>query len=258
MKIVILAGGIGSRISEESAHRPKPMIEIGDRPILWHIMKIYSHYGFNDFLICLGYKGYYIKEYFEHYFLHASDITFDFTADNAKIIHRHAVEPWKVTLVDTGMETQTGGRLLRAKHFLQSDPFMVTYGDGVADVNIADLLRFHRAHGRMVTVTAAQPRARFGALHFDEGNRVVAFQEKPRGDGGWVSAGYFVMEPAVFNYIESDSTLLEQEPLENLARDGQLMAYKHAGFWQPMDTLRDKKLLDSLWNEGRAEWKVWN
>lgn len=257
MKVVILAGGFGTRISEESHLKPKPMIEIGGRPILWHIMKIYSHYGFNDFVICLGYKGYYIKEYFAHYFLHESDVTFDFSNNSQRIIHHHTAEPWRVTLVDTGTETMTGGRVRRVREYLDDETFMLTYGDGVADVNIAELVEFHHRHGRKATVTSTQPSGRFGALNLNAGNRVVSFQEKPAGDGSWVNGGFFVLEPSVLDRIAGDSTLFEKEPLEGLSRDEELVAYKHGGFWQPMDTLRDKMLLEELWNGGKAPWKVW-
>lgn len=257
MKTVILAGGFGTRISEESHLKPKPMINIGEKPILWHIMKIYSHYGFTDFIICLGYKGYCIKEYFNNYFLHESDVTFDFTNDNKKIIHNNTAEQWKVTLVNTGIETMTGGRVKRIKQYIENEPFLLTYGDGVSDINIKDLVDYHFLHGKIATITSTQPKGRFGALHLSQDNRVAEFQEKPKGDGSWINAGFFVMGPEIFDYIDGDSTLLEREPLENLARDGQLVAYKHDGFWQPMDTLRDKTLLDNLWQSGQAPWKVW-
>lgn len=257
MKVVILAGGFGTRISEESHLKPKPMIEIGERPILWHIMKCYSHFGFNDFIICLGYKGYVIKEYFAHYFLHGSDVTFDFRNGNERTIHSHAVEPWKVTLVDTGMDTMTGGRVKRIRSYVGREPFLLTYGDGVSDVNILKLLKHHEAHGKRVTVTAAQPGGRFGALNIQEDGHVSDFKEKPRGDGGWVNAGFFVMQPEIFDYIAGDDTLLEREPMEQLARDREITAYKHQGFWQPMDTLRDKNLLESSWRSGNAPWKLW-
>lgn len=257
MKVAILAGGFGTRISEESHLKPKPMIEIGEKPILWHIMKIYSHYGFNDFIICLGYKGYCIKEYFANYFLHESDVTFDFSNGNQKIFHNNGAEPWKVTLVNTGLETMTGGRVKRIKPYIGNEPFMLTYGDGVGDINIKELVAYHKSHGRIATVTSTQPSGRFGALQLSEENQVHGFQEKPKGDGAWINAGFFVMQPEVFDYIEGDSAILERDPLENLARDGQLVAYKHAGFWQPMDTLRDKKLLEDLWESGRAPWKIW-
>ena len=257
MKVVILAGGFGTRISEESHLKPKPMIEVGERPILWHIMKIYSHYGFNDFVICLGYKGYSIKEYFAHYFLHESDVTFDFRNENQRIVHQHSAEPWSVTLVNTGMETMTGGRVKRVRSYLGNEPFMLTYGDGVGNVNIRALVDFHRTHGKLATVTSTQPSGRFGAMDVDENSMVKGFQEKPQGDGSWINAGFFVMQPEVIDYIDDDGTFLEREPLENLARDGELAAFKHAGFWQPMDTLRDKNLLEDLWKSGAAPWKVW-
>lgn len=257
MKVVILAGGFGTRISEESHLKPKPMIEIGGRPILWHIMKIYSSHGFNDFVICLGYKGYCIKEYFAHYFLHESDVTFDFRDENRRIVHSHTAEPWRVTLVDTGLETMTGGRVKRVAPYLDGEPFMLTYGDGVGDVNIAELVAFHRASGRLATVTTTQPSGKFGALNLGNDDRVMSFQEKPKGDGHWINAGFFVMQPEVLGYLGGDSMVLEKEPLERLAGDGELMAYKHHGFWQPMDTLRDKMHLEDLWKEGAAPWKLW-
>lgn len=257
MKVVILAGGFGTRISEESHLKPKPMIEIGERPVLWHIMKHYSYYGFNDFVICLGYKGYYIKEYFAHYFIHESDVTFDFKNPDKTIVHQHSAEPWSVTLVNTGGETMTGGRVKRIKPYVGGEAFMLTYGDGVSDVNIADLLSFHKRHGRLVTVTATQPAGRFGSLLLSEGDAVSGFQEKPEGDGSWINAGFFIMEPEIFDYIEGDSTILERDPMEGLAKDGELIAYKHKGFWQPMDTLRDKNHLEELWKGGNAPWQVW-
>ncbi|WP_027092629.1 glucose-1-phosphate cytidylyltransferase [Cohnella thermotolerans] len=257
MKVIILAGGYGTRISEESHLRPKPMIEIGGRPILWHIMKIYSQYGFNDFIICLGYKGYYIKEYFDHYFLHESDVTYDFSNHNQKIIHNHRVEPWKVTLVNTGLDTMTGGRVKRVRSYIGDEPFMLTYGDGVSNVNIRELIDYHKRHRKLATVTAIQPTGRFGALDFEDSNVVRGFQEKPKGDGAWINAGFFVMQPEVLDYIDGDHTMLEREPLERLARDGELVAFKHNGFWQPMDTLRDKNYLEQLWAEGKAPWKTW-
>ncbi|MHB1651436.1 MAG: glucose-1-phosphate cytidylyltransferase [Desulfitobacteriaceae bacterium] len=257
MKVVILAGGFGTRLSEESHLKPKPLVEIGEKPILWHIMKIYSHYGFNEFIICCGYKGYLIKEYFAQYFLHGADITFDFTNDSQRIIHSHSAEPWKVTLVDTGLHTMTGGRVKRIEEYLEGQPFMLTYGDGLANINIRDLVNFHLQHGRYATVAAAQPSGRFGALILNE-QRVESFTEKPKGDGSWINAGFFVMQPEVFRYLTGDQTILEQEPLQNLAHDSQLMAYKHEGFWQPMDTLRDKNLLENLWQSGNAPWKIWN
>lgn len=254
MKVVILAGGFGTRISEESHVRPKPMIEIGERPILCHIMKIYSRFGYNDFVVCLGYKGYVIKEYFAHYFLHASDVTFDFRHGNERVVHSHSAEPWRVTLVDTGHDTQTGGRVKRIARYVEDRPFMLTYGDGVADVDIAALAAFHKAHGKLATITAAQPGGRFGALELRDGDLVAGFQEKPRGDGGWINAGFFVFQPEVLDYIDGDATVLEKEPLEKLARDGQLVARRHAGFWQPMDTLREKNQLEALWRSGKAPW----
>ena len=257
MKVVILAGGFGTRISEESHLKPKPMIEIGNRPILWHIMKIYSHYGFNDFVICLGYKGYCIKEYFAHYFLHESDVTFDFRTGNQRIVHSHTAEPWQVTLVDTGQETMTGGRVKRVAPYLEGKPFMLTYGDGVGNVNIAELVKFHQASGKLATVTTTQPSGKFGALNLSAENQVLSFQEKPKGDGGWISAGFFVMQPEVLDYLTDDATVLEKEPLERISGKGELMAYRHQGFWQPMDTLRDKMQLDDLWKSGEAPWKVW-
>ena len=257
MKVVILAGGFGTRISEESHLKPKPMIEIGGRPILWHIMKIYSSFGFNDFVICLGYKGYCIKEYFAHYYLHESDVTFDFRNKNERIVHHHSAEPWRVTLVDTGAETMTGGRVKRVREYLGDEPFLLTYGDGVSNVNIGELLAYHKAHGKLATVTSIQPAGRFGALELDGDNRVQGFQEKPKGDGAWINGGFFIMEPGVLDYLAGDATVLEKEPLEALAREGQLVAYKHHGFWQPMDTLRDKNYLENLWDSGTAPWKLW-
>ncbi|KEQ27947.1 MULTISPECIES: glucose-1-phosphate cytidylyltransferase [Paenibacillus] len=258
MKVVILAGGFGTRISEESHLRPKPMIEIGERPILWHIMKIYSSFGFNDFVICLGYKGYYIKEYFAHYFLHESDLTFDFRNDNESIIHHnHSAEPWRVTLVNTGLNTMTGGRVKRIKPYIDNQPFMLTYGDGVSNVNIKELVEYHKLHGKLATVTSVQPGGRFGALDLNDNDQVLGFQEKPKGDGYWINAGFFVFQPEVLDYINDDSTILEQAPLENLSKNSELMAYKHNGFWQPMDTLRDKNYLEDLWKKGNAPWKQW-
>jgi glucose-1-phosphate cytidylyltransferase len=258
MKVVILAGGFGTRISEESHLKPKPMIEIGGRPILWHIMKTYSHYGFNDFIICLGYKGYCIKEYFAHYFLHESDVTFDFRTSNQRLVHHHSAEPWTVTLVNTGVETMTGGRVKRIQEYVGREPFMLTYGDGVSDVPIDALVEYHKSHGRLATVTSVQPQGRFGALDLTEKDEVQGFQEKPKGDGSWINAGFFVLEPEVFDLIDGDPTVFEKEPLESLATSGELLAYKHHGFWQPMDTLRDKLLLEDLWKQGKAPWSVWN
>lgn len=257
MKVVILAGGFGTRISEESHLKPKPMIEIGEKPILWHIMKIYSHYDFHDFIICLGYKAFIIKEYFANYFLHESDVTFDFRNNSRKIVHNHRAEPWQVTLVNTGLETMTGGRIKRVKPYIGNEPFMLTYGDGVSDINIQELVDYHKAHGKLATVTTTQPSGRFGSLDLSDNNQVRGFKEKPKSDGGWINAGFFVMQPEVLDYIADDSTFLEREPLENLAKDGQLVAYKHSGFWQPMDTLRDKTLLDDLWKSGQAPWSFW-
>lgn len=259
MKVVILAGGYGTRISEESYLRPKPMIEIGGNPILWHIMKIYSHYGFNDFIICCGYKGYMIKEYFADYYLHNSDVTFDFANDNKMTIHSNVAEPWKVTLVDTGLDTMTGGRLKRVKKYIENETFMLTYGDGVSDVNIEELLNFHKQNGKIATITAIQPGGRFGILDINENDEktVNSFVEKAKEDGGWINGGFMVLEPKIFDYIRGDDTFLEKEPLEELARDKMLIAYKHHGFWQCMDTQRDKGLLESLWKMQKAKWRVW-
>jgi glucose-1-phosphate cytidylyltransferase len=256
MKVLILAGGFGTRLSEETEIRPKPMVEIGGKPILWHIMKIYSHYGFNDFIILLGYKGYYIKEYFANYYLHQSDVTIDLATGRIEVLNNSS-EPWKVTLLDTGINTMTGGRIKRAKTIVGNETFMLTYGDGVGDVNPLELLKFHKSHGKAITVTAAQPEGRFGALDIGENSIVKAFQEKPKGDGAWVNAGFFVCEPKVFDYIEGDSTVFEKEPLQKLAEDGELYAFKHKGFWKPMDTLRDKLELQKLWDSGKASWKIW-
>lgn len=256
MKAVILAGGLGTRISEETHLKPKPMIEIGGKPILWHVMKIYSAHGIHDFVICCGYKGYLIKEYFANYFLHMSDVTFDMECNRMEVHNRHA-EPWRVTLVDTGEETLTGGRLKRVTDFVKDEEaFCFTYGDGVSDVNIAELIAFHQSQNVKATVTAVIPPGRFGALDM-AGNKVLAFQEKPKGDGAMINGGFFVLSPAVIEYIEGDATLWEREPLEYLAKQGQLAAYRHHGFWQPMDTLRDKTHLEELWASGNAPWKVW-
>jgi len=256
MKVAILAGGFGTRISEESDIKPKPMIEIGGKPILWHIMKLYSHYGHNEFVILCGYKGYVIKEYFANYFLHQSDVTFDLK-NNKMEIHNNTSEPWKVTLVDTGLETMTGGRVKRGQKYLQDGPFLLTYGDGLSDLDINKSIEFHKSHGKHMTLTSVQPEGRFGALDLD-GNLIKRFAEKPKGDGSWINGGFFVCEPKVFDYIkEGDSTIFERSPMEGLARDGQLVAYKHESFWQPMDTLRDKMGLEKLWNSGSAPWKVW-
>ncbi|HAR41206.1 MAG: glucose-1-phosphate cytidylyltransferase [Nitrospirae bacterium GWC2_57_13] len=256
MKVVILAGGMGTRISEETVVRPKPMVEIGGKPVLWHIMKMYSHYGYNEFVICLGYKGYMIKEYFSNYFLHMSDVTFDMQ-HNTMQVHQKYAEPWKVTLVDTGIETMTGGRVKRVASYIGNEPFMLTYGDGVSDVNITELLKYHKLHGKQATVTATLPAGRFGALNLDDAENVLSFQEKPAGDGSWINGGFFVLEPSMLELIAGETTIFEKEPLERLARDKQLMAYKHQGFWYAMDTLRDKNHLEDLWQSGRAPWKVW-
>ena len=256
MKAVILAGGLGTRISEETHLRPKPMIEIGGKPILWHIMKSYAAHGVNEFVICCGYKGYLIKEYFANYFLHMSDVTFDM-ADNRMEVHEHKAEPWRVTLIDTGDDTMTGGRLRRvAPHLRGEEAFCFTYGDGVADVDIAASIAFHRTHGRLATITAVQPPGRYGALAID-GNRVSGFMEKPRGEGGVINGGFFVLSPRCIDRIAGDATSWEEEPLAGLAADGELMAFRHDGFWQPMDTLREKNLLEELWQTGRAPWKAW-
>lgn len=255
MKAVILAGGLGTRISEETFFKPKPMIEVGGKPMLWHIMKIYSLFGINEFIICCGYKGYVIKEYFANYFLHMSDVTFDM-AENRTNIHQNNAEPWKVTLVDTGEQTMTGGRLKRVKQYLGEEDFCFTYGDGVSDVDISSLVNFHRKEKKLATVTAVQPAGRFGALRLD-GQNVTGFEEKPHGDGGWINGGFFVLSPKVINYIDGDATVWEKDPLEYLAANNNLSAYLHKGFWQPMDTLRDKNYLEELWTNGRAPWKKW-
>ncbi len=254
MKLVILAGGYGTRISEESALKPKPMVEIGGRPILWHIMKIYSAHGINDFIICLGYKGYVIKEYFANYALHMSDVTFDMGKKSLEV-HQSSAEPWRVTLVDTGIETSTGGRIKRVGKYIADEEFCLTYGDGVSDVNICACVEFHRAQKTLATVTAVRPPSRFGALQV-RGTKVAAFQEKPEGEG-WINGGFFVLSPKVLDYIAGDATVWEREPMERLAREGQLATFQHRGFWQPMDTLRDKNHLEELWETGKAPWKVW-
>ncbi|GGA85097.1 glucose-1-phosphate cytidylyltransferase [Arenimonas soli] len=256
MKAVILAGGLGTRLSEETVLRPKPMIEIGGKPVLWHILKIYACHGVNDFVICLGYKGYMVKEYFANYFLHSSDVTFDLASNRMEVHHRHA-EPWRVTLVDTGEHTQTGGRLRRAAEYLDGETFCFTYGDGVSDVDISAQLDLHRERGTLATVCAVQPPGRFGALDID-GSRITRFTEKPLGDGSWINGGFFLLEPGAIDYIQGDDTVWEREPMENLARDGQLSAYTHRGFWQPMDTLRDRTKLEDLWKTGKAPWKRWD
>ena len=257
MKAVILAGGLGTRLSEETANRPKPMIEIGGKPILWHIMKSYSHYGVNDFIICCGYRGYVIKEYFANYFLHNSDVTFDMS-ENSMRVHQKRVEPWRVTLIDTGDGAETGGRLKQVADYLEgSDEFCFTYGDGVSDHDIADSINFHKGHGKLATVTAVLPPGRFGALNIHD-SKVHEFQEKPKGDGGMINGGFFILSPKVLNYVTDINMPWEQDPLRALASDGELMAFEHSGFWQPMDTLRDKQLLQQLWQSGRAPWKVWD
>lgn len=254
MKVVLLAGGLGTRISEETSVRPKPMVEVGGKPILWHIMKIYAAHGLTDFIVCCGYKGYLIKEYFANYFLHMSDVTIDL-GKNSLEVHQKKAEPWRVTLVDTGETTQTGGRLRRVRDYIDGD-FCMTYGDGVGSVNITDLLSFHRTHGKQATMTAVQPPGRFGALEMN-GTQVRSFMEKPTGDGGWINGGFFVLNPSVIDLIEGDETLWERQPLEALAKNDQLQAYFHHGFWQPMDTLRDKTHLEELWTSGKAPWKKW-
>ncbi len=258
MKVLLLAGGFGTRLSEETEMRPKPMVEIGGKPILWHIMKTYSHHGFNDFVILLGYRGYYIKEYFANYFLHQSDVTIDLKSGQMEV-HNNSSEPWKITLLDTGLNSMTGARIKRAKKYIGNEPFMLTYGDGVSDIDIGKLLEFHASHGKAVTMTSAQPDGRFGALNVDSKDRVVEFQEKPKGDGSWINAGFFVCEPKVLDYItDGDDSVFEQEPLKTLARDGEIFTYKHNSFWMPMDTLRDKTKLNEMWDSGRAPWKVWD
>lgn len=257
MKAVILAGGFGTRISEESAIRPKPMVEIGGRPILWHIMKSYSAYGIKDFIICCGYKGYMIKEYFVNYYLHTSDMRVDIHRNSMEVLHNGA-EPWQVTLVDTGESTMTGGRIRRVREYIGSETFCCTYGDGLSDVNIGDLIDFHIRSGALATLTAVQPPGRFGAFQLAQGNDLIkSFKEKPNGDGAWVNGGFFVLEPGVIDYIDGDGTVWEREPMERLACEQQLSAYRHKGFWHPMDTLRDKNVLEQLWNSGQAPWKVW-
>jgi glucose-1-phosphate cytidylyltransferase len=257
MKVVILAGGYGTRISEESHLKPKPMIEIGEYPILWHIMKIYSSFGFNEFIICLGYKGYKIKDYFLNYYLYQSDVTVDFTHGNQSIIHNQKAEPWKITLAETGLESMTGGRVKQIEKYIGNEPFLLTYGDGLGDINIKELVDFHHSHGKMATLTTVQPTGRFGSLDISKEQEVLAFKEKVKGDGGWINGGYFVLQPEIFQYLEDNKTILEKEPLEELASLGHLMAFRHTGFWQPMDTLRDKNYLDELWKSGKAPWKIW-
>ena len=257
MKVLILAGGLGSRLSEETSLKPKPMVEIGGKPILWHIMKIYSHYGFNDFVILCGYKGYLIKEYFANYYRHMSDMTIDMV-NNTVTHHKNNAEPWKVTLVDTGLETLTGGRIKRVQEYIGNEPFMLTYGDGVGDIDINQLVQFHKKHGKAITMTTFQPEGRFGSLQIDDSENITSFLEKPKGDGNWINAGYFVCQPEVFNYINGgDKTIFEREPLENLSKKGQLFAFKHHGFWKPMDTLRDKSQLEEMIQENVAPWIKW-
>jgi len=256
MKVVLLAGGLGTRLSEETVIKPKPMVEIGGMPILWHIMKIYSSYGFNDFVVCLGYKGYIIKEYFANYFLHKSDVTIDLSNNELKI-HDSQAEPWRITLVDTGNETMTGGRIKRIKQHIGDETFMLTYGDGLADVNISELYQFHKKSNKYCTVTAVQPSGRFGALNILDNKAVHSFMEKPKGDGSWINGGYFVCEPQIFDYIEGDYTLWEREPMERIAAEGQMVAFEHKGFWKPMDTLREKHELEEDWVSNKAKWKVW-
>ena len=256
MKVLILAGGYGTRISEESDLKPKPMIEIGGKPILWHIMKHYSSFGFNEFVILLGYKSYVIKEYFANYYLHNSDVTID-TSKKSIEVHNNYSENWKITLLETGLDTMTGGRVKRAKDYIGKESFMLTYGDGVSDVNISELLKFHKTHGKKCTMTAIQPDGRFGALQIESGNQVSSFLEKPKGDGAWINGGFFVCEPSVIDLIENDQTIFERTPLENLAKSNELYSFKHNGFWQCMDTLRDKNNLNELWTKGKAPWKSW-
>ena len=257
MKVVLLAGGFGTRLSEETNVRPKPMVEIGGKPILWHIMKIYSSYGFNEFVVLLGYKGYHIKEYFTNYFLHQSDVTVDLK-DNSMEVHNNHSEPWKVTLLDTGLHTMTGGRIKKAQDFIGEESFMMTYGDGVSNININELIKFHKTHGQAVTMSSVQPDGRFGALNINNENKIKEFREKPKGDGNWINAGFFVCNSEVFDYIDSDEGMVfEEAPLQRLAQDGKLYTYKHTGFWKPMDSLKDKSDLNNLWNDGEAPWKVW-
>lgn len=256
MKVVILCGGLGTRLKEETEFRPKPMVEIGGKPLLWHIMKIYSHYGFNDFILCLGYKSYMIKEYFSHYFLHTSDVTFNLKKNEIKV-HSTISEPWKITLVDTGLDTMTGGRLKRIRKYIGGETFMMTYGDGVADVDIKKLLKFHKSHRKLATTTAVQLAGKFGAININKDNAITSFLEKPKGDGRWINGGFFVLEPEVFELLKDDTTVWEREPLENLAKKGQLNAYKHNGFWRCMDTQRDKTELEMLWGGNKTPWKIW-
>ena len=256
MKVVLLAGGLGTRLSEETVLRPKPMVEIGGMPILWHIMKIYSSHGFNDFVVCLGYKGYVVKEYFANYFLHKSDVTIDMS-DNSIKVHDSQAEPWKITLVDTGNDSMTGGRIKRVQPHVGNEPFMLTYGDGVSDVNISELVKFHQSHGKLCTVTSVQPSGRFGALNLTDDQTVASFLEKPKGDGAWINGGFFVCQPEVFDYIDGDATIFEKEPMERIAADGEMKAFNHTGFWKPMDTIRDKHELEEDWQHNKAKWKTW-
>lgn len=256
MKVVILAGGTGARLSEETDLKPKPMVEIGEKPMLWHIMKIYSHYGFNDFIVCLGYKGYMIKEYFANYFLHEADVTIDMQ-NNKMDVHQRKAEPWKVTLVDTGVNTMTGGRIKRIEKYTDGGAFMLTYGDGVADVDLGKLADFHKKHGKYATVTAVQPIGKFGALELGDRSSVASFYEKPHGDGAWVNGGFFMLEPEIFRYIDGDDSIWERKPIERIAEESGLMAYKHPGFWKCMDTLSDKRELEKYWKEGNPPWKLW-
>jgi glucose-1-phosphate cytidylyltransferase len=256
MKTVILAGGLGTRLSEETVLKPKPMVEIGGMPILWHIMKIYSAYGYNDFIVCLGYKGYVIKEYFTNYFLHQSDVTIDLK-NNTTTVHNNHAEPWTISLVDTGIDTMTGGRIKRIQSYIGNEPFMLTYGDGVSNVDINKLVEFHIINNKYCTVTAVQPSGRFGALNFEDNGLISSFEEKPRGDGAWINGGFFVCEPQVFDYVDGDSTIWERKPMESLTKDRQMTAFKHTGFWRPMDTLRDKIELEEAWVQNKAKWKIW-
>ncbi len=257
MKVLLLAGGFGTRLSEETHTIPKPMVEVGGRPILWHIMKIYSSYGFNEFVVLLGYKGYVIKEYFANYFLHQNDVTIDIANDSIETHSHHQAEPWKVTLINTGLRTMTGGRLKRAKQYLNGEPFMFTYGDGVANVDIEKLVAFHKNHDKLVTMTAVQPEGRFGAMRIEPDQRVSSFEEKPEGEGGWINGGFFVCQPDMLDYIAGDEQMFEHKPLNDLVRAEQLVAYKHHGFWQAMDTLRDKRRLEGMWEDNNAKWKIW-
>lgn len=256
MKVVILAGGLGTRLTEETVIKPKPMVEIGEMPIIWHIMKIYSAYGYNDFIICLGYKGYVIKEYFANYYLHKTDVTIDLCNNSVEALDCQA-EPWKITLVDTGNESMTGGRIKRIQKHTGGKPFMLTYGDGVGNINIKELVAFHQKEKKYCTVTSVQPTGRFGVLNLLDSNQVGSFNEKPKGDGTWINGGFFVCEPEVFNYINGDDTIWEKEPMEKMAREGRMVAYRHDGFWRPMDTLKDKQDLNELWDSGNAKWKIW-